>query len=64
MVLGPQETWSFITWLIFLSCLHPRYTLEWRARRAAILAVVGFAAVLFTQVWVDCLLPQIHGVQN
>jgi ABC-type transport system involved in cytochrome c biogenesis permease subunit len=26
----PKETWSFITWLIFMAYLHARYTLEWR----------------------------------
>lgn len=57
----PKETWSFITWLIFLAYLHARYTLDWRGQRAAILAIVGFAAVLFTYVGVDFLLPQIHG---
>jgi len=59
----PKETWSFITWLIFLAYLHARYTLEWRGRRAAVLAIVGFAAVLFTYVGVDFLLPQIHGTR-
>jgi len=58
----PKETWSFITWLIFLAYLHARYTLEWRGRRAAILAIVGFAALVFTYVGVDFLLPQIHGM--
>jgi cytochrome c-type biogenesis protein CcsB len=57
----PKETWSFITWLIFLAYLHARYTLDWRGRRAAILAIVGFAALVFTYVGVDFLLPQIHG---
>ena len=57
----PKETWSFITWLIFMAYLHARYTLEWRGRRAAILAIVGFAALVFTYVGVDVLLPQIHG---
>jgi len=59
----PKETWSFITWLIFLAYLHARYTLDWRGRRAAWLAVLGFAAVIFTYVGVDFLLPQIHGVR-
>ncbi len=59
----PKETWSFITWLIFLAYLHARYTLDWRGKRAAILAIVGFAAVVFTYVGVDFLLPQIHGRQ-
>lgn len=60
----PKETWSFITWLIFLAYLHARYTLEWRGRRAAILAIVGFASLVFTYVGVDFLLPQIHGVAS
>jgi ABC-type transport system involved in cytochrome c biogenesis permease subunit len=60
----PKETWSFITWLIFLAYLHARYTLDWKGRRSAILAIVGFLAVIFTYVGVDMLLPQIHGTQN
>jgi ABC-type transport system involved in cytochrome c biogenesis permease subunit len=60
----PKETWAFITWLIFLAYLHARYTLEWRGRRAAILAIVGFLSLVFTYVGVDFLLPQIHGVQG
>ena len=60
----PKETWSFITWLIFLAYLHARYTLDWRGRRAAILAIVGFAALVFTYVGVDYLLPQIHGASE
>lgn len=60
----PKETWSSITWLIFLAYLHARYTLDWRGRRAAILAIVGFAALVFTYVGVDYLLPQIHGASE
>lgn len=59
----PKETWSFITWLIFMAYLHARYTLDWKGRRAAILAIIGFLAVIFTYVGVDFLLPQIHGTQ-
>lgn len=59
----PKETWSFITWLIFLSYLHARYTLDWRGKRAAWLAILGFAAVIFTYVGVDFLLPQLHGTR-
>jgi len=59
----PKETWSFITWLIFLAYLHARYTLDWKGRRAAILAIIGFLAVIFTYIGVDFLLPQIHGTQ-
>jgi len=35
-----------------------------KGRRAAILAIIGFIAVLFTYVGVDFLLPQIHGTQS
>ncbi|MBD3648034.1 MAG: cytochrome c biogenesis protein CcsA [Pseudomonadales bacterium] len=58
----PKETWSFITWLIFLSYLHARYQHEWQGTRAAILAVAGFAAVVFTYFGVDFLLPQMHSM--
>jgi ABC-type transport system involved in cytochrome c biogenesis permease subunit len=47
-----------------MAYLHARYTLEWRGRRAAILAIVGFAALVFTYIGVDLLLPQIHGAQS
>ena len=60
----PKETWSFITWLVFLAYLHARYTLDWKGRRAAVLAIIGFLAVIFTYVGVDFLLPQIHGAQR
>lgn len=60
----PKETWSFITWLIFLAYLHARYTLDWKGRRAAILAIIGFISLVFTYVGVDFLLPQIHGTQG
>jgi ABC-type transport system involved in cytochrome c biogenesis permease subunit len=46
-----------------MAYLHARYTLDWRGKRAAILAIIGFLAVLFTYVGVDFLLPQIHGRQ-
>lgn len=57
----PKETWSFITWLIFLSYLHSRYIHNWEGTRAAFLAIAGFMAVVFTYVGVDFLLPQMHG---
>ena len=59
----PKETWSLITWLIFLAYLHARYTLDWKGRRAAILAIIGFIALVFTYIGVDFLLPKIHGTQ-
>ncbi|HOE97826.1 MAG TPA: c-type cytochrome biogenesis protein CcsB [Candidatus Sumerlaeota bacterium] len=56
----PKETWSAITWLIYAIYLHVRYMAGWRGRRAAVLALVGFAAVLFTYLGVNYLLPGLH----
>ena len=36
----PKMVWALITWFL--------YTMGWRRRRAAIMAIIGFAAVLFT----------------
>lgn len=56
----PKETWSLITWFIYASILHQRFTVGWRRRRAAIMAIVGFAAVLFTLWGVNYLLGGAH----
>ncbi len=44
----PKESWTLITWLIFLVLLHGRALQGWRGRRVAWLAVIGAGAVLFT----------------
>jgi cytochrome c-type biogenesis protein CcsB len=46
--MDPKEVWSCITWLLYAALLHERLAVGWRGRRAAILAIVGFCAVLFT----------------
>lgn len=56
----PKETWSLITWLIYGACLHARQTYGWRGRRAAVLAIIGFAAVLFTFFGVNYFLSGLH----
>lgn len=56
----PKETWALITWLIYAGFLHARRTYGWRGRRAAVVAVVGFLAVLFTLFGVSLLLPGLH----
>lgn len=56
----PKETWSAITWLVYAIYLHVRYLAGWKGRRAAILAIVGFLAVLFTYFGVNYLLPGLH----
>jgi cytochrome c-type biogenesis protein CcsB len=56
----PKETWSLVTWLIYAVYLHCRYMHGWRGRRAAWIAVFGFASVVFTYVGVNFLLPGLH----
>ncbi len=55
-----KEIWSMITWLIYAALLHGRLVAGWRGRRAAIMAVIGFAALLFTFFGVNFLLEGHH----
>lgn len=56
----PKETWSLITWFLYLVQIHQRFTVGWRGKRAAVMAVVGFAAVIFTLWGVTYLLGGVH----
>lgn len=56
----PKETWSLITWLMYAGLLHARFARGWQGKRIAILAIVGFLAVLFTYFGVSFLLPGLH----
>ncbi len=60
----PKETWSLITWLLYAALLHGRLTVGWRGRKAAIFAIVGFSAVLFTFLGVNLLLPGLHSYSS
>ncbi|KAF0156337.1 MAG: heme export protein apocytochrome heme-lyase [Syntrophaceae bacterium] len=55
----PKETWSLITWLVYAMMLHTRLVRGWRGKRMAIMAIVGFACVLFTYLGVN-FLPSLH----
>jgi cytochrome c-type biogenesis protein CcsB len=57
----PKEVWSMITWFLYAALLHERLTVGWRGRKAAIMAIVGFAVVLFTFLGVNFLLYGHHG---
>ena len=56
----PKETWSLITWFIYLVQLHQRFTVGWRGKKAAVMAVIGFVAVIFTLWGVTYLLGGVH----
>ena len=55
----PKETWSLITWFIYATLLHARFTRGWQGKRLAYLSIIGFSAVLFTYFGVN-LLPGLH----
>jgi len=56
----PKETWSFITWVVFAGYLHARATSGWRGRRAAAIALVGFASLLVTYYAVNLWIVGLH----
>jgi cytochrome c-type biogenesis protein CcsB len=44
----PKETASLVIWLLYAAYLHSRVVRGWRGRKAAMLLIIGFAAVVFT----------------
>ncbi len=55
----PKETVSFITWVIYAAYLHARATAGWRDR-AAVVNVVGFAALLFNLFAINLVIAGLH----
>ena len=56
----PKQTWSLIIWLFYAAMLHGRVAMGWRGKKAAYLAIIGFAGVIFTFVGVNILLYGRH----
>ena len=56
----PKETWSLITWFIYAFYLHSRFVRGWKGQKVAIVAVLGFTAVIFTYLGVNLLLSGLH----
>lgn len=57
----PKEIWSGIAWLLYAALLHGRLSLGWRGRKAAIMAIIGFAVLMFTFFGVNFFLKGHHG---
>ena len=57
----PKEIWSGVTWLIYAALLHGRISVGWRGQKAAVMSIIGFAALLFTFLGVNFLLTGHHG---
>ena len=56
----PKAILSIITWLIYAILLHERLAVGWRGRRAAIMAIIGFSAILVTFVGTSLVLKVHH----
>ncbi|MGH2709874.1 MAG: c-type cytochrome biogenesis protein CcsB [Actinomycetota bacterium] len=56
----PKEVWAFVTWVLFAGYLHARATVGWRGRRAAVLAILGFAALVFNLTVVNTAIAGLH----
>lgn len=56
----PKETWSLITWFFYAFYLHSRLIRGWKGKKVAIVAVLGFMAVIFTYLGVNLLLSGLH----
>ncbi|GAB4390185.1 MAG: c-type cytochrome biogenesis protein CcsB [Thermodesulfovibrionales bacterium] len=56
----PKETWSLITWFIYAFFLHARLLRGWKGHKMAVVAVIGFVAVVFTYLGVNLLLSGLH----
>ena len=56
----PKETWAFITWMVYAIYLHARATAGWRGRKAAYVALLGYATFLFNYLVVNIWLVGFH----
>jgi cytochrome c-type biogenesis protein CcsB len=55
-----KEVWTFIIWTIFAGYIHARATRGWRGSRSAVLAIIGFSAVMFNFTVVNLFFKGLH----
>ena len=56
----PKETSALVTWLIYAVYLHTRGLRGWTGKRAAVILVLGFIAVMFTYFVVNLWISGLH----
>lgn len=56
----PKETWSLVTWVVYVAYLHARATAGWRGRPAALIAILGVVAFWFNFIGVNLLFSGLH----
>ena len=55
-----KEVWTFIVWVVFAGYINARATAGWRGKRSAVLALIGFGAVLFNFTVVNLFFQGLH----
>jgi ABC-type transport system involved in cytochrome c biogenesis permease subunit len=56
----PKELWTTIVWFFYSLYLHARIVKGWKESTRAVLAMVGFAVVMFTYLGVGLLMKSSH----
>jgi len=56
----PKEIWSFVVWVIYAAYLHARTTQGWQGRRASVLALAGFFAIILNFTVVNLVFQGLH----
>jgi cytochrome c-type biogenesis protein CcsB len=56
----PKEIWSFVIWVAYACYLHARATRGWEGRRAAYLACIAFACLMFNWFGVNIFFSGLH----
>ncbi|MGA1032952.1 MAG: cytochrome c biogenesis protein CcsA, partial [Aquiluna sp.] len=55
-----KEVWTFIIWVVYAGYLHAMATRGWTGKRAAILGLIGFGAVIFNFTIVNLFFKGLH----
>jgi len=56
-----KEIFTFINWIVYALYLHSRFYKGWQQKRSAVLAILGFAILIFNFVFVTVLMSKTHG---
>ena len=56
----PKETVAFVAWVVYAAYLHSRATAGWRGGRAALINIVGFAAMIFNLFFINLVTTGLH----
>ena len=56
----PKETWALITWIVFATYLHARFTKGWESQKIAFIGSLGFVVIWICYLGVNFLGKGLH----